>query len=80
MKNKPTNNYFIGASLSEPHTYVKLGDFVYMYFSYVILYNAPRSILACFVKIQLVRTCSGFIVLQISACGWIQQALLALEV
>ena len=37
---------------------MKLGDFVYMYFSYVILYNVPCSILACFVEIQLVSALS----------------------
>ena len=62
----------IGVSLSEPHTYVKLGDcliidIIYIYIWYVIPYNAPHSILACFVEIQLVRMCSEFIV-QLVAC------------
>ena len=55
------NRPLIGASLSEPHTYVKLGDFVLLLFlSYVIPYNAPRSILACFVEILWVYKASNF--------------------
>ena len=38
----------IGASLSEPHTYLKFADFVYYYYlSYVIPYITQCCILAC---------------------------------
>ena len=33
-----TRNVFIGASLSEPHTYAKNDDFIWLYLSYVLPY------------------------------------------